>query len=137
MSKKLNCVLLVDDDPNCNFFHQRLFEKLDCVESIEIAINGKRALEFLKSGKTKVDLIFLDINMPVMDGLKFLEEYEKLKEEEKAKVIIVMVTTTFDLNDKIKAKSFASVKGFKTKYVDQQELENILKEFFPESLEIN
>lgn len=132
MKKKLNCILLVDDDKDCNFFHQRLLKKMDCVESIEIATDGKSALEFLNTKRNTPDMIFLDINMPKMNGWEFLAEYEKLTEEEKAKIVVIMLTTSLNPDDKIKAKAFSAVKGFHNKYLDKESLEKILKEYFPD-----
>ena len=43
--KKLDCILLVDDDEDCNFFHRRLIKKMGCAERIEEAKNGLEALE--------------------------------------------------------------------------------------------
>lgn len=73
MKKKLSCILLVDDDNDCNFFHQLIINQLDCAEKTLTARNGLEALEFLKlsnEGKyPKPDLIFLDINMPKNERL--------------------------------------------------------------------
>lgn len=134
MKNKLNCVLLVDDDKDCNFFHQRLLKRMNCTESIEIALDGKMGLDFLKSRKNKPEIIFLDINMPKMNGWEFLVEYEKLSEEDKAKTVVVMVTSSLNPDDKNKAETFGSVKNFNTKYLDKEAVEKIIKKYFPECI---
>jgi CheY-like chemotaxis protein len=130
MKKKLNCILLVDDDPHSNFFHQRLLNKISCTEVVEIALDGEIALNFIISKKNRPDIIFLDINMPKMDGWEFLEKYEKLTAEEKAK-IVVMLSSSLNPDDKNKAENYASVSGFVTKYLEKQSVEEILLKHFP------
>lgn len=136
MRKKLKCILLIDDDSDCNYFHQKLFNRLDCVQEIKIVNDGRQALNFLA---TKVDgrhpvpeLIFLDINMPRMNGWEFLEEYQKLDSDAKENVILIMLTSSLNPDDKEKAKGFEEVKGFKSKYLNKDGIIKILEEYFPE-----
>ena len=81
MLKRIDSVLLVEDDRITNFLNERLLRKLNITESIKVATNGEEALQYLEkteaSGKPLPDLIFLDINMPVMDGLEFLQEVQQ------------------------------------------------------------
>ncbi len=83
MKIKLNCVLLIDDDDDSNYFHRRLLNKIDCTENIQVALDGREALNFLNTTINKhyppPAVIFLDINMPGMNGWEFLEEYKKTK----------------------------------------------------------
>ncbi len=130
MKKKLNCILLVDDDKDFNFIHQRLLKKMNCVESIEVAANGKMGLDFIRSKKCKPNLIFLDINMPKMNGWEFLEEYNRLAEDEKANVVIVMLTSSLNPDDKAKAETFGCVRSFVAKPLDIESVEKILMLYF-------
>jgi CheY-like chemotaxis protein len=70
--KKLNCILLVEDDDTTNFYNQFLIENLSIADQVAVALNGQEALEYLeKAGHGDAvtpDLILLDINMPVMNG---------------------------------------------------------------------
>lgn len=70
--KKLNCVLLVDDDITTNFLNESLIEEMDIAKQIMVAQNGKEALELIEryfnEESSCPQLILLDINMPVMDG---------------------------------------------------------------------
>lgn len=68
MKKKLNCVLLIDDDHEDNRFHQIIIEEMNMAEKIEFALNGLEALDFLAKQDHIPELIFLDINMPKMNG---------------------------------------------------------------------
>ena len=123
MKKKLNCILLVDDDESCNEFHQLIIEKTACTEKVEVAYDGEEALAFLKSSINGVhpepDIIFLDINMPGMNGWEFLEEYKKLEGEIKSK-IVVMLTTSLNPNDKTRAEKTGCVDEFRSKFLSSK-----------------
>lgn len=134
MSEKLHSILLIDDDADCNFFHEKVIRKTDCTENIYITKNGREAIDFLKreeDGKYKnPDIIFLDINMPIMNGWEFMEEYQTLNEQQKAKIVIVMLTTSLNNNDLEKAKNYKDIKGYKNKYLTQNDLNEILESYF-------
>jgi CheY-like chemotaxis protein len=78
--KRLESVLLVDDDPICNFISTTLLRQLHVSEDVHAVTNGKEALRFLREKaliKTVTifpEVIFLDLNMPVMDGFDFLDQ---------------------------------------------------------------
>jgi CheY-like chemotaxis protein len=132
MKRKLNCILLVDDDKDCIFFHQRLLKKLACAERIEVATDGMMALDFLKAERIPPSIIFLDINMPGMDGWEFLKEYEKLPESERAKIVVIMLSSSLNPDDKIRAEKFSSVKDLLTKYLNRTAVEELLLKHFPD-----
>jgi len=143
MKKKLNCVLLVDDDEGTNFLNRMEIEKAGIAENIEAVYNGREALEYLtNTGKYKVNgavfpqpvLILLDINMPVMDGWEFMEAYHKLEENQKGKIIIVMLTTSYNPDDKTRAEKISEISGFKNKPLSQIILEEIMNKYFPDYL---
>jgi CheY-like chemotaxis protein len=136
MKKKLGSVLLIDDDEDCNFFHERLFRKMNCVEKVYVAQDGEEALEFLRStieeAHTCPSIIFLDINMPRMNGWDFLKEYDKLDMKYKAKVVLIMLTTSLNPEDKARALSYKAVDGFENKYLTKESVEQLLAKYFPE-----
>lgn len=138
MKNKLNNILLVDDDIDCNFYHERLLKQLNCVENIYTAKDGRQALDFLtsvtKEQKAYPSIIFLDLNMPHMDGWEFLEEFQKLDETEKSKTVLIILTTSLNLYDLEKAMSYSFVKGFKNKYLDKDGFNQILIEHYNDNL---
>jgi CheY-like chemotaxis protein len=140
MKNKLNCILLVDDDEPTNFLNQMVIEELDIAEQIRIAQNGQEALTYLKKTGTGdenfplPDLILLDINMPAMNGWEFLERYSHLPDHQKANVIIVMLTTSFNPDDRAKANEISEVTGFETKPLTVDKLQTLLEKYFPEVL---
>ncbi len=135
MKKKLNCVLLVDDDDDCHFFNQRLLNKLDCTEQISIVNNGKEALDYLSKAilgaATLPELILLDLNMPLIDGWEFLDEFEKMDQNICGKIVIIILTTSIHPADKEKAKEYKSVADFKIKYLSKEACSKLLLAHFP------
>jgi CheY-like chemotaxis protein len=141
MSRKLNCVLLIDDDEPTNFLNRMAFEELGCVEYIHILQNARDALNYLicahqppplNENCPKPELIFLDINMPAMDGWEFLEKYEALPGNNKSSVIVIMLTTSFNPEDELKARQIASVSEFRNKPLTSEQLKDILRKYYPD-----
>jgi CheY-like chemotaxis protein len=141
MIKKLNNILLVDDDEACNFFHNHLIERLGCSHQITQAIDGKEAMDFLSTPVDGVfpqpDILFLDINMPRMNGWEFLSAYHLLPDEQKAKIVLVMLTTSFNPEDKERALANPYVKDFANKYLSKESLTDILHKHFPDHFASN
>jgi len=142
MKKKLACVLLVDDDDAANFLARKTIQRAGLVEHIETVLNGKEAITYLtNSGKyehggvyPQPSLIFLDINMPVMDGWEFLQAYQNLQDNQKGEIIIVMLSASFNPADKIKALKFKEISGYKTKPLSAEILDEIMIKHFADYL---
>ncbi len=135
MKKKLNTILLVDDDPDDNLFHQIVINGMDIVDNIDIARNGIEALEYLKKeGRIPPELIFLDLNMPWMNGWEFLGQYKSLSTAQKSKVLIVILTTSANPDDVRRAKEIQEVTGFETKPLSEKLLNEILQQHFQDYL---
>ncbi|WP_348674073.1 response regulator [uncultured Abyssibacter sp.] len=136
MTRKLNEVLLVDDNEADNFLHRAVVEDADVAEKVTEALNGEEALEYLTTPDEngmlpKPELICLDINMPVMNGWEFLEAYEQLDEELRQGVVIMMLTTSLNPEDSQTAETRASVKAFSNKPLGKKSLMDLLDHHFP------
>ncbi|MEI9910385.1 MAG: response regulator [Bacteroidota bacterium] len=139
MQRRLNCVLLIDDDEPTNFLSRMLIEEANCTQHIQVVQSGQDALSYIKNserftGKNKnlptPDLIFLDINMPAMNGWEFLAKYAELEKRQKDKIIMVMLTTSLDPDDEVKAKNIAEVTDFRRKPLTKKMVDEILETYF-------
>jgi CheY-like chemotaxis protein len=132
--RKINCTLLVDDDQITNFINRRLINKLDLAEKVATVTNGEEALEYVKdycmlNNECCPDLILLDINMPVMNGLEFLKEYNNLEFENKRKVLVVMLSTSNNPKDLEKVQGF-NVDDFISKPLTEEKLLTVIDKHF-------
>lgn len=140
MHKKLNCILLIDDDEPTNFLNKMTVEATGCADHVQVAQSGQEALDYLqRKGKHQhapdsphPDLIFLDINMPAMDGWEFMARYRLLSPEQKARIVLIMLTTSLNPDDELRTKDIPEIAGFENKPLKQPQLEELLKKYFPE-----
>lgn len=131
--EKLRSVLLIDDDHINNFIVVSKLKHLNLVTNINCVENGRQGIEFIaKSINEGPDnlpqLIFLDINMPVMDGWDFLEEFEKFDEEHKSQMFIYMVSSSVYNEDIERSKKYPSVKVFISKPLVKERIAEIIQE---------
>jgi CheY-like chemotaxis protein len=129
----LKRILLVDDDSVTNMLHRRVIERSGLVELIDVATDGREALELLGADLTAEralpELIFLDINMPGMGGFEFLEHYADLPVGPDAQLIIVMLSTSLLPNDHARARNDPNVHSFCEKPLSLRELLTVVEEF--------
>lgn len=137
--QKLNTVLLIDDDDATNFMNRRILTKMELAEQIVVTENGRDALDYLtkatnpteqKATYPQPELIFVDINMPVMNGWEFLDAYEKLPIEQKGKIVVVMLTTSLNYHDEELAKSKNMLTGFLSKPLKKSDVVDLLAKHF-------
>ena len=128
--------MLVDDDSTTNFFHAHVIKKANCTDYIVVKQYAEEALAHLQSideEKVRPDLILLDINMPRMNGWEFLDRYRELPDEHKAKIVIVMLTTSLNPGDRDKAQTISEINEFATKPLNAEMLQGILRKYFDEN----
>ena len=131
MKKELKCIMLIDDNTDDNFFHEREIKKANHDNIVITKSSGKAALEYLNSRKEPhSDLIFLDINMPGMNGWEFLEEYSKLATELQSQAIIIMLTTSDNADDLEKAKTWSVISDYITKPLTKEMIKDITDKYF-------
>ena len=127
---KFTNVLLVEDDPITIMVCDRIIKMSAFAENVTSCENGKKAIDFLNNQTAASsyipDIIFLDINMPVMNGWDFLEEFEKIHHTYKATPRVYILSSTVDPEDYKKAKSYSSVEDFISKPLSKEFLDKIV-----------
>ena len=123
-------ILLIDDDEINNFISIKLIKK--AIENSEIAafLNGRFAInELLKiqerDPEQLPDFILLDINMPIMNGWEFLEEYQRLNIDPLGKSKVFIISSSVFSNDINRAKSYPTVKNFVSKPLSVDKIKEI------------
>ncbi len=134
MSKKIvGCV--IDDDQIYLFGVSRLIEIHKLCDALLIYKNGQEALDAFKAmlehQEELPDIIMLDLNMPVMDGWEFLEEFVKIKPRSEKRITIYIVSSSINPKEIEKAKSISDVSDYIVKPVTADKL----KEIFTSELE--
>lgn len=127
--QNLDLVMLVDDNDTDNFISKRIIEITKFAKRIEIKNSGKSALEFLEKNKNNPselpELIFLDINMPIVDGFVFLFEFERFPEVIKNKCKIIILSSSDNKRDIDKIVNNDYVVKFITKPLTESVLSEI------------
>ena len=127
----ISTVMLVDDNDTDNFIHKRVIELTKFSKNIIVKNSGKSALEYLDSNKNNIellpDIIFLDINMPIVDGFVFLFEYENFPEDLKNKCKIVILSSSDSKRDIDRIVDNEYVINFITKPLSDDSLEKLKK----------
>ena len=123
-------LLLVDDSESMNYLHSHMAREFKSDLSIHCCTHGKEALNFIlsKGNPENSNLVLLDINMPVMDGWEFLEEFEKLPAELKSKYTVVIVSTTQNPDDVKRAQQIESCKDLISKPISEEALAELIQE---------
>jgi CheY-like chemotaxis protein len=129
MENNVDLVMLVDDNDTDNFISKRIIEITKFAKRIEVKNSGKSALEYLEreqfNAKNLPDIIFLDINMPIVDGFVFLFEFEMFPDEVKNKCKIVILSSSDNKRDIEKIVDNDYVVKFVTKPLTEQALNEI------------
>lgn len=120
-------ILLIDDDRIVNFINSRLVEFEFPGIPYKVFENGLQAFDYIVENNKTPYLVFLDINMPVMNGWKFLDAVSPYQEEFDLQIHIL--TSSVDKNDKVKANQYKQVHSILHKPLTKTKLAELTKEF--------
>jgi len=127
--RKFRSVMLIDDNEIDNLINQKMIEAAAVAENIYTHTGAKSAIEFLRNmeklqlaDQVLPDIIFLDIDMPLMDGFQFLDEFEKLGNPAKKKCAIIMLTSSINPQDFSRSKKYPNVKRYLNKPLSHESI---------------
>lgn len=131
---QLSSILLVDDDTTTNFLNQALIKRMGIAQYLHTAENGAEALQTLNQTCVPLsascpNLILLDMKMPIMNGIEFLQAYAQLPPDRQQGIIIVMLTTSLLLSDLERVKELP-VAGVLNKPLTKEKLQEVVAEHF-------
>ncbi len=118
-------VIFIDDDEDLNFLHKRMCARSRVIESYYIATGARQTLDYLAETKTTPNVIFVDINMPGMNGFEFIEEFEEKFLRQFPDTLIYVLSSSVRTNDRMKSRQYKSVKDFLIKPLTEEKLEEI------------
>lgn len=124
-------VCLIDDDDIYQFLLKKELRHTNLVERIHLFSDGRKALDFFKENKDDAemlpDVIFLDINMPIMNGWRFLEEFRAIQPSINKTMTIYMVSSSFDDRDIKRSREYSEVSDYIIKPVKRTSLISVLE----------
>lgn len=128
-ARTLELVMLVDDNDTDNFISKRIIEITKFAHRVEVKGSGKTALDYLKENENNPEnlpnIIFLDINMPIVDGFVFLYEFEKFNELVRNKCKVIILSSSDNKRDIDKIVNNDHVIKFITKPLTEIALDEI------------
>ena len=125
-------VMLIDDNEIDNFINLKMIEGCNFAGKVYVHTSGKSALEFLMNIDRNKDfpkelmpqVIFLDINMPIMDGFQFIDEFQKLKNI-KDGALVMMLSSSINPMDHERSASVSAIAKFMHKPLTMDYLKSI------------
>ena len=127
----LDLIMLIDDSATDNFINERIVQMSGISKNTITKTNAKNALEYLLSKKDNGEdipqLILLDLNMPVVNGFAFLEEFIKLPENILKRARIVILTSSEKIEDIDAIKKNPVIMDYISKPLSEKNLQNLLR----------
>lgn len=124
--RKVSSSCIIDDDPIFIFGTKKVMKEVNFCDHVIVYHNGEEAIHGLKSmvkkGEELPGLIFLDLNMPIMDGWDFLEDFIAIPNKNRENVIVYIISSSIDANDFIRARSYKAVNNYILKPITPEDL---------------
>ena len=130
--KVLDNVCIIDDDHIFIYGVKRLIEETSFCENLLVYQNGQDALEDIQErvnkGNELPSIIFLDLNMPMMTGWEFLDEYLQIEGKDSEQTQVYIVSSSIDPKDLLKIKDYRLIRNYILKPITPDDLQNIIIE---------
>ncbi|MCW1953736.1 MAG: response regulator [Flavobacteriia bacterium] len=127
----MSCI--IDDDPIFVYGTKKVMKEVDFCEDVMVFHNGQDAInglrELAEENKELPSLIFLDLNMPVMDGWDFLDDFITIPNNNREKVHVYVISSSIDANDFIRARNYEVVNNYILKPIIPDDLIAVLRMF--------
>lgn len=123
-------ILVVDDDEDYNFLTQEAFDDCGIHCDLTFYTRARAALEYLGGIRDFPDLILLDINMPIMNGWEFLDEYQRLSYHQQHQTIIVVTSSSILFEDKARIAQYDRVVEYVDKPLESRHILSLQSKYF-------
>lgn len=128
--KYITTCCIIDDDPIFIYGTKRIMREINFAENIIVYNNGQEALDglfaLIKDEDSMPEIMFLDLNMPIMSGWEFLDEFKNYKSKNSKKTIIYIISSSVDPRDLERVKDYNEVTNYILKPITPNDLTNIL-----------
>ncbi len=124
--EKFNLLMFIDDDYATNCYHEIIAEDSNVANNMRFFQSANNALDFLQTDAQNPEVIFLDVNMPEVNGWEFMEKFGGLNMVNRPKVI--MLSTSVNPADKMKSEENQLISEFINKPLTEEYLKNLLHE---------
>ncbi|MFT5145753.1 MAG: CheY-like chemotaxis protein [Polaribacter sp.] len=133
MVKKLPIIGIIDDDTIYHFILTSIINKYKLAESILSFLDGEKAIQYLTDNKTNnikiPDVFFLDVNMPIMDGWMFIEQYARIKPDITKKILVFMLSSSMNPIDIERAGKISEISNYIIKPLNLEEVKIIFENY--------
>ena len=133
MVKKLPIIGIIDDDTIYHFILTSIINKYKLAESILSFLDGEKAIQYLTENKMNnekiPDVLFLDVNMPIMDGWMFIEEYARIKTDITKKTLVFMLSSSANPIDIERAEKISEISNYIIKPINLEEVKIIFDSY--------
>lgn len=128
---RVSSTCIIDDDPIFVYSTKRIMKEVDFCDEIMVYNNGQDAIEaiedIVESGESIPPIIFLDLNMPIMNGWEFLDEFVKIPNPNREKTVIYIISSSIDPRDLERIRNYEIVDNYILKPVVREDLHTVLK----------
>jgi len=127
---KIKSACIIDDDPIFVYGTKRIMKEIDFSDTIIVYNNGQDAIEGLikmkEEGEALPPVIFLDLNMPIMNGWEFLEDFLKIPNQNREQVTVYIISSSVDPRDLERVKKYKVVNNYILKPLSPKDLHSVL-----------